>query len=121
MSEAQLDKNQALSVLIAFINQGQIELPCLKEFNKFRDWELSQSRPDDAKFNQLWDYDLAKHRNEICRQAAALDAEYLKTFLEVLMSERTPRERSVDAWNLTNDLRVIRDKIEANSLEPIQK
>ena len=121
MSEAQLDKNQALSVLIAFINQGQIELPCLKEFNKFRDWELSQSRPDDAKFNQLWDYDLAKHRNDICRQAAALDAEYLTTFLEVLMSERTPRERSVDAWNLTNDLRVIRDKIEANSLEPIQK
>ena len=46
MSELKLDQNQAVSILIALINQGKIELPCLKEFNKFREWELSQSMPD---------------------------------------------------------------------------
>lgn len=48
MSELKLDQNQAVSILIALINQGKIELPCLKEFNKFREWELSQSRPTAA-------------------------------------------------------------------------
>lgn len=121
MSELKLDQNQAVSILVALINQGKIELPCLKEFNKFREWELSQSRPDVNQFNPIFGYDLDEHRNAICRQAAALDAEYLKTFLDVLMLERTSRDRSLDAWNLVNSLRLIRDKIEANSLEPIQK
>lgn len=120
MSELKLDQNQAVSILIALINQGKIELPCLKEFNKFREWELSQSRPDGSRFNPVFGYDLDEHRNAICRQAAALDAEYLKTFLDVLM-ERTSQDRSLDAWNLVNSLRLIRDKIEANSLEPIRK
>lgn len=121
MSEIKLDQNQAVSILIALINQGKIEMPCLKEFNKFREWELSQSRPDGSQFNPVFGCDLDEQRNAICRQAATLDAEYLKTFLDVLMSERKPRGISIDAWQLTNTLRIIRDKIEANSLEPIRK
>ena len=115
-----LTKTEAVSILIALINQGKIELSCLKKFNEFRKWELDQSRPDIEKFQNIFDFNISARRNELCRMAASLDAEYLKTFLEVLMSNREARQQSLDAWNFVNDLRLLRDKIELNSLEKEQ-
>lgn len=115
-----LTKTEAVSILIALINQGKIELSCLKKFNEFRKWELDQSRPDIEKFQNIFDFNISARRNDLCRMAASLDAEYLKTFLEVLMSNREARQQSLDAWNFVNDLRLLRDKIELNSLEKEQ-
>lgn len=112
-----LTKTEAVSILIALINQGKIELSCLKKFNEFRKWELDQSRPDIEKFQNIFEFNISARRNDLCRMAASLDAEYLKTFLEVLMSNREERQQSLDAWNFVNDLRLLRDKIELNSLE----
>ena len=95
-------------------------LSCLKKFNEFRKWELDQSRPDIEKFQNIFDFNISARRNDLCRMAASLDAEYLKTFLEVLMSNREARQQSLDAWNFVNDLRLLRDKIELNSLEKEQ-
>lgn len=115
-----LNKQDAVAILIALINQGKINLPCLEKFNEFRKWELNVSRPDAEKFNKQWGYDLTSHRNSLCREAASLDAEYLKTFINALVSDFDMAANSQDAWNFVNTLRTIRDKIEANSLEKTQ-
>lgn len=115
-----LNKQEAIALTIALINQGKIELSCLKKFNEFRDWELNQSRPDIEKFNNFWGYNLSARRNDLCRQAATLDAEYLKTFITALTSDIDSLQEAEDAWHFVNTLREIRDKIELNSLEKPQ-
>ncbi len=41
-----LEQHEAVSIVIALINQEKIELPCLKKFNEFRAWELDKSSQD---------------------------------------------------------------------------
>lgn len=121
MSEIKLDKTQAVAILVALINEGKIELPCLKAFNKFREWELSKARPDAVQIERAQDISLLESRTKAGQQAASLDAEYLKTFLSVLTSKTDDKQLSLDAWDFINNLRLIREKVEAKSLEQKQK
>lgn len=111
-----LTNDQAIAIVTALIQQGQIKLPCLAKFNEFREWELSEARPDVQKF---FNFDLSERKGEIADKAAELDAHYLKAFINALTTEIDPVHHRMNAWNLVNDLRQIRDVIEQNGLPKI--
>lgn len=102
-----LDQKDAVNIVIALINQGKIELPCLRKFNEFRAWELDEAKQDSKKAsNATWDEDLIAKKNSLCKLAASLDAEYLKTLVEVLTSDRSREQQTEDAWEFLDNLRI---------------
>lgn len=109
-----LDQKEAVNIVIALINQGKIELPCLKEFNEFRGWEINEAKPNQERIENQLGFDRFTERNELCRRAALLDAEYLRTFIEVLTNERNEGQISWDAWEFVNNLRKMKAKIESD-------
>lgn len=107
-----MKEENAVAILIALINRGDIELPCLNAFKAFRNWEVKCSDVDIKRLRTSGFANfLDTERPKLAKMAANLDAEYLLQFVSVLCNEEHPDKN--DAWNFINDLRHLEKEIRA--------